>query len=107
MLIKATVTSIPEYIMQCHKLPVKVCEEVNKLVRDFLWGSTVDKKKMHLVGWNKVTNPINLGGLGIFESKECNSFGEALLADCFQPGNAVGSNAHLQISHPASPEGKL
>ena len=75
VLIKATVTSIPEYIMQCHKLLVKVCEEVNKLVRDFLWGSTsiVDKKKIHLVRWNKVTNPLNLGGLGIFEMKARNS----------------------------------
>ena len=77
VLIKAVMTSIPEYIMQCHKLPVKVCEEVNKLVRDFLWGSTVDKKKIHLVGWNKVTNPLNLGGLGIVEMKARNS---ALLA---------------------------
>lgn len=73
VLIKAAVTSIPEYIMQCNKLPVKVCEEVNKLVRDFLWGSTTDKKKIHLVGWNKVTNPINLGGLGIFDMKARNT----------------------------------
>ena len=82
MLIKAAVTSIPEYIMQCHKLLIKVCEEVNKLVRDILWGSTMDKKKMHLVGWNKVTNPINLGGLGIFDMKARNA---ALLAKlCWQ-----------------------
>ena len=29
----------------------------------------MEKKKLHLVGWNKVTNSINLGGLGIFEMK--------------------------------------
>lgn len=73
VLIKVAMISIPEYIMQCHKLPVKVCEEVNKLVRDFLWGSIVDKKKIHLVEWNKVTNPLNLGGLGICEMKARNS----------------------------------
>ena len=67
VLIKAVVTAIPKYIMQCHKLPAKVCEEVNKLVRNFLWGSMVDKKKMHLVGWHKVTNPTNMGRLGIFD----------------------------------------
>ena len=82
VLIKAAVTSIPEYAMQCHKLPIKVCEDGNKLMRDFLWGSTVEKKKIHLVWWNKVTNPIILRGLGIFEMKARNS---ALLAKlCWQ-----------------------
>ena len=73
MLIKAVVTAISKYIMQCHKLPAKVCEEVNKLVRNFLWGSMVDKKKMHLVGWHKVTNPTNMGRLGIFDMQARNT----------------------------------
>ena len=72
VLIKAAVTAIPEYTMQCHKLPAKICDEVNKLVRNFLWGSTADKKKMHLVGWHKVTNPTNIGGLGIFDMHASN-----------------------------------
>ena len=46
---------------------------MHKLARDFVWGSTVDKKKMHLVGWDKVTNPISLGGLGIFDMKARNA----------------------------------
>ena len=61
VLIKAAVSSIPEYNMQCYKFSAKVCEDVNKLTRDFLWGSTVEKKKLHLVGWNKVTNPVDMG----------------------------------------------
>ena len=73
VLIKAAVSLIPEYTMQCYKLLVKFCAEVDKLTKDFLWGSIVEKKKLHLVGWNKVTNPINLGGLGIFEMKARNS----------------------------------
>ena len=31
------------------------------------------KKKLHLVGWNKVTNLIDMGGPGIFEMKARNS----------------------------------
>ena len=69
VLIKAVVSSIPEYNMQCYKLSTKVCEDVNKLTRDFLWGSTVEKKKLRLVGYNKVNNPIDMGSLGIFEMK--------------------------------------
>ena len=63
VLIKAVVSSILEYDMQCYKLSAKVCEDVNKLTRDFLWGSTVEKKKRHLFGWNKVTKPIDMGVL--------------------------------------------
>ena len=58
VLIKATVSLIPEYNMQCYKFPTKVCEDVNKLTRDFLWGSTVEKKRLHLVGWTRL--PIRL-----------------------------------------------
>ena len=73
VLIKATVSSIPEYNMQCYKIPTKVCEDVNKLTRNFLWGSTAEKRKLYPLGWNKVTNPIDLRGLGIFEMKARNS----------------------------------
>ncbi|KAK9992133.1 hypothetical protein SO802_027118 [Lithocarpus litseifolius] len=77
VLLKAAISPIPEYFMQCCKLSTKVCDDMDRLVRDFLWGSTTDKKKIHLVGWNKVTNPKELGGLGIFQAKARNS---ALLA---------------------------
>ena len=50
VLIKAAVSSIPKYTMQCYKLPVKFCEDVDKLTRDFLWGSIVEKKETPL-GW--------------------------------------------------------
>lgn len=73
VLIKAAVSSIFEYNMQCYNLLAKACKDVNKLTRDFLWGSTGEKRKLHLVGWNKVTDPIDLGGLGIFEMKARNS----------------------------------
>ncbi|KAK9983153.1 hypothetical protein SO802_032678 [Lithocarpus litseifolius] len=77
VLLKAAVSPIPEYFMQCCKLPARVCDEVDRLVRDFLWGSTSNKKKIHLVGWSKITSPKELGGLGIFQANARNS---ALLA---------------------------
>ena len=36
VLIKATVTPIPKYTMQCYKLSAKICEDVEKRVRNFL-----------------------------------------------------------------------
>ena len=58
--------------MQCYRIPVRICDEVDKLVRNFLWGSTVERKKMHMVGWSQVTMPQDLGGLGIFQMKARN-----------------------------------
>lgn len=77
VLLKVAVSPMPKYFMQCCKLPARVCDDVDRIVRDFLCRSTSDKKKIHLVGWNKVTNPKELGGLGIFQAKAQNS---ALLA---------------------------
>ena len=32
---------------------------------NFLWGSTEKKKKMHMVGWDKICRPKKDGGLGL------------------------------------------
>ena len=77
VLIKSAVTPIPEYLKQCVKIPAKVCNSVDKLCRDFLWGFTLEKRKTHLVSWKKVTMHKNLGGLGIFNLRDRN---KALLA---------------------------
>ena len=36
VLIKASVTPIIEYTMQCCKLPSRICDRIDKLIRDFL-----------------------------------------------------------------------
>ena len=50
VLLKATVTPIVEYYMQCCKLPVRVSERIDKFTRDFLWGSNDDRRRLHMVG---------------------------------------------------------
>ena len=77
VLLKATVTPIVEYYMQCCKLPARVSERVDKLTRDFLWGSNDERQRLNMVGWDKVTNPTCTGGLGLFQVKARN---DAILA---------------------------
>ena len=85
MLIKSVSATIPDYYMQCHALPIKTCSAIDKLNRDFLWGSTQEKRKLHLVNWNVVTLPKLYGGLGIFQMRARN---EALLAKlCWRIAN--------------------
>ena len=63
--------------MQNTVLPNSICNELDRLNRNFLWGSSTERKKMHLVGWEKVCRPKREGGLGLYATKPRN---KALLA---------------------------
>ena len=65
-------TTIPNYAMQCIALLAKILSNVDKLSRNFLWGSSKSKKKIHLVSWKKITKPKKDGGLGIQVAREKN-----------------------------------
>lgn len=62
-LAQSTLSSILGYIIQATQIPPSVCEE-EKTCRDFIWRSTVDKRKCHLVAWEKICRPKQQGGLG-------------------------------------------
>ena len=43
VLVKSSAAPMAKYYMQCQLLHVKVCDQIDKLIRDFLWGSTEEK----------------------------------------------------------------
>ena len=59
--------------MQCNLLPGKVLEGTDRVNKNFLWGSTEDKGKMHWVGWKKVTRSKEEGGLELQTAKGRNT----------------------------------
>ena len=65
MLIKSVMAAIPNHVMQGVALRSHLCEKLDKINRDFLWGSSTEKKRLHLVAWSKVIKPKEEGGLGI------------------------------------------
>ena len=65
VLIKSVMDAIPNHVMQWVALSSHLCEKIDKINRDFLWGSSTEKKRLHLVGWSKVIRPKEEGGLGI------------------------------------------
>ncbi|KAK5795153.1 hypothetical protein PVK06_036411 [Gossypium arboreum] len=46
-------------------IPVTVCGEIEKLTRNFVWGSSSDDRKSALLKWDDCCRPIESGGLGI------------------------------------------
>ena len=69
-------------------LPHSTLDRLDRLARNFLWGSSSDRRKLHLVAWDKVCQQKNEGGLGIWRSKEMN---KALIA---KVGWRVMNNEH-------------
>ena len=66
VLLKFVALPIPNYYIQCVALPSKVCNSIDKFYRNFLWGSTPEKKKLHIVNWHKVTLPKEIGASTFF-----------------------------------------
>ncbi|XP_004297900.1 PREDICTED: putative ribonuclease H protein At1g65750-like [Fragaria vesca subsp. vesca] len=56
---------------------MSICNTLDRLNRNFLWGHTEEKKKIHLVKWDTVCKPKCYGGLGLKKSSCVN---QALLA---------------------------
>lgn len=76
-LIKSITSSLPIYTMQTTKLPVTICDKIDKINKDFLQGHDGDKGKVHLVDWESVCLTKLSGGLGVRKSAQMN---QALLA---------------------------
>ncbi|MCH81431.1 RNA-directed DNA polymerase (Reverse transcriptase), partial [Trifolium medium] len=71
-LVKSVLNSIPNYYMQIAWLPQSTCDSIDRMARNFLWkGSSTTG--IHLVGWDKITKPKKLGGLGIRKARDANT----------------------------------
>lgn len=69
---ESAIFAIPSYVMQCCLLPSRVLNNLDKVNRNFIWGSSEDRKKIHMVSLDEVTKPKAQGGLGIKKAKRRN-----------------------------------
>lgn len=76
-LTRSVLQTIPSFVMQVVKLPVHACDDIEKLCLQFVWGEVGNRRKMHQVGWDSVTQPKERGGLSLRRLRE---FNDALLA---------------------------
>lgn len=64
-LIQTTLASMHIHYMQILKLLGKIIHDIEKTMRNFLWGSRTNKRKIHAIKWHQVCKPLSEGGLGI------------------------------------------
>nr|ABW81175.1 non-LTR retrotransposon transposase [Arabidopsis cebennensis] len=76
-LTKSVLSSIPIHTMSTIALPKATLDGFDRISKSFVWGSSTEKKKQHLLAWNKIYCTKQAGGLGIRSSRAMNT---ALLA---------------------------
>ena len=69
VLIQASSVTIPAYVMQCSYLPGRILDGIDRVNCNFLWGSSESLKKIHWIGWHKVTKLKEERGLGLQTAK--------------------------------------
>lgn len=65
--------AIPIYPMMTSVLPDSRIQEIQKIRRSFIWGDNDQRKKVHLLSWDKLILPKGLGGLGLRNLENMNN----------------------------------
>lgn len=51
--------------MQTNLIPNSVCDKIDKISRDFIWGSGKKEKGTHLIAWEDLCKPKDIGSVGL------------------------------------------
>ncbi|WCJ29110.1 LINE-1 retrotransposable element ORF2 protein [Euphorbia peplus] len=71
-LVQSVTSASPNHIMQTNMLPSGVLNKMEKMNRNFIWGNKDQKQKIHLVPWETICKPKDLGGIGIRQARDNN-----------------------------------
>jgi hypothetical protein len=77
VLISAVIQALPTYTMRCFMLPNQMCEQLEKAICRFWWGSKEDHHKIHWKARKDLFKPKFNGGLGF---RDMHLFNKAMLA---------------------------
>lgn len=75
VLLKSIALAMPIFSMNVFRLLKEVCDEINRVLARFWWGSG-ENKGMHWYDWKRVSLPKSEGGLGF---RDLEKFNQALL----------------------------
>ncbi|CAN1188179.1 Putative ribonuclease H protein At1g65750 [Linum perenne] len=84
-LAQSVLAAIPAYAMQTSLLPIDTCKEIDKRIRNFVWGSSPEGRKVHLINWETICAPKDKGGFGLKQARYLNlAYMVKLAFVCFQ-----------------------
>ncbi|KAA3474835.1 GTP cyclohydrolase 1-like [Gossypium australe] len=72
-LAQSVLLAIPSYFMQTMAIPKGVCDEIERIARQFIWGRSVGNPKLALVGWESICQPRSCGGLELRHLQDHNN----------------------------------
>ncbi|KAK8335871.1 hypothetical protein V6Z11_A09G084700 [Gossypium hirsutum] len=64
-LAKSMVLTIPNYFMSTICMLVSVCNKIERIAYNFIWGTCIESKKSSLLSWGACCLPIDNRGLGL------------------------------------------
>lgn len=64
-LCSSVLATTPLYLMQTAKLPNPICDKIDGVSKNFLWGATDGNSKMPLSNWDNVCRHKGASGLGL------------------------------------------
>lgn len=76
VLLKSVIQAIPTYSMSCFQLTKKVCKQLTSSMARFWWSSSIDRRSLHWMSWERLSAPKEQGGMGF---REFENFNLALL----------------------------
>lgn len=65
VVIKSTLAAILVFMLSLFVIPCSVAEEIERIIKNFFGGLTLEKKKVHLIPWEHICTDVDWGGLGI------------------------------------------
>ena len=77
ILIKLVAQVVPTYTMSCFQLPKTLCNDLERIMRNFWWRQRNWEKKLAWVSWKKLCKSKLYGGMGF---QNLQTFNLALLA---------------------------
>ncbi|KAM1560519.1 hypothetical protein ACFX13_003749 [Malus domestica] len=62
--------ALPNFAMSCFKLPIGVCRDVERAIRNYWWRGNEHSKGIHWISWDRLMKQKKAGGLG-FKDIQC------------------------------------
>lgn len=64
-MIKSVLQAIPSYVMSTYLIPPSVCEEIERMLNSYWWGSNGGASSgIRWMSWERLCKPKSKGGMG-------------------------------------------